>query len=65
MDWDYFISHASEDKPLIVTPFAHYLGAAEFTVRQKSNAAAAESGLRVAIASYDRLLDDRKSIYGH
>ena len=32
MSWDYFISHASEDKSLIVAPFAHYLQAARFKV---------------------------------
>jgi hypothetical protein len=28
--WDYFISHASEDKPLVVAPLAHYLKTASF-----------------------------------
>jgi TIR domain len=32
MAWDYFISHASEDKSLIVAPFAHYLKTAGFKV---------------------------------
>ena len=32
MKWDYFISHASEDKPLVVAPFAHYLKTAGFEV---------------------------------
>nr|VFK56528.1 MAG: TIR domain-containing protein [Candidatus Kentron sp. TC] len=32
MAWEYFISHASEDKPLIVAPFAHYLQSAGFDV---------------------------------
>lgn len=32
MKWDYFISHASEDKQLVVAPFAHYLKAASFAV---------------------------------
>ncbi|MEQ8923585.1 MAG: toll/interleukin-1 receptor domain-containing protein [Roseovarius sp.] len=30
--WDYFISHASEDKDLIVRPFAHYLKSAGFGI---------------------------------
>jgi hypothetical protein len=30
MTWDYFISHASEDKLLVVAPLAHYLKTASF-----------------------------------
>lgn len=30
MRWDYFISHASEDKSLIAAPLAHYLTSASF-----------------------------------
>jgi hypothetical protein len=30
MKWDFFISHASEDKPLIAAPLAHYLTSASF-----------------------------------
>lgn len=32
MTWDYFISHASEDKQLVASPLAHYLKAADFQV---------------------------------
>jgi hypothetical protein len=32
MAWDYFISHASEDKSLIASPLAHYLKSADFNV---------------------------------
>lgn len=32
MTWDYFISHASEDKELVASPLAHYLKAADFQV---------------------------------
>jgi hypothetical protein len=32
MRWNYFISHASEDKKLVVEPFAHYLRSADFSV---------------------------------
>jgi hypothetical protein len=32
MNWNYFISHASEDKPLLVNPLAHYLRTSGFLV---------------------------------
>jgi hypothetical protein len=32
MTWDYFISHASDDKDLVVAPFAHYLKSSGFQV---------------------------------
>ncbi|WP_405642617.1 toll/interleukin-1 receptor domain-containing protein [Streptomyces sp. NBC_00019] len=32
MEWDYFISHASEDKPLVASPLAHYLRSVGFRV---------------------------------
>lgn len=31
MTWDFFISHASEDKPLIAAPLAHYLDSVSFS----------------------------------
>jgi hypothetical protein len=32
MRWDYFISHASEDKRLVAAPLAHYLKSVGFSV---------------------------------
>ena len=32
VEWQYFISHASEDKALVATPLAHYLRSVGFTV---------------------------------
>lgn len=31
MTWDFFISHASEDKPLVAAPLAHYLDSVSFS----------------------------------
>lgn len=32
MDWNYFISHASEDKPLVAAPLAHYFRSVGFKI---------------------------------
>ena len=49
MQYDYFISHASEDKDLIARPLAHFLKTASFNVWYDEFALKLGDSLRASI----------------